>query len=452
MQITKGTNCVVIGLGTSGLAAVRFLHGLGLRMSVSDSRVENQMDAVSLEELRKLGIAVETGGHTYDFIRNAQLIVPSPGVPRNLPVIEQARREGKVIAGEFALAAGRINRPVIGVTGSNGKTTVTSLIGHLLQAGNQRVFVGGNIGTPVLDFLSNSQEVDALVLELSSFQLEIGGEFRPDIGLLLNLSPDHIDRHGSMANYIAAKRRIFANQGAGDVAIIGSDDALVMQEKITTAGTVMHFGVQPLSEALVEDTGVLLRGGPLGLEHDEFYELSQTSLSSLVNRLNAAAAILAARVYGCDPEAIRRGLAGYVLPAHRMSPVAEVGGIRYVDDSKGTNIGAVAAALVSCGERVVLIAGGRDKESDFSLLADHVRKHVQHLVLIGEAADRIEAQLGLQAPVLRAASMEEAVRKATDVARPGDTVLLSPGCASFDMFTGYAHRGEVFQQAVLGLK
>ena len=170
MQITKGTNCVVIGLGASGLAAVRFLYGLGLHVSVSDSRAENQMDMPSLEELRELGVAVETGGHTYDFIRNAQLIVPSPGVPLDLPVIVRARGEGKAVAGELAIAAGRIHRPVIGVTGSNGKTTVTSLLGHLLQADNQRVFIGGNIGTPVLDFLSDSQNVDALVLELSSFQ------------------------------------------------------------------------------------------------------------------------------------------------------------------------------------------------------------------------------------------------------------------------------------------
>lgn len=451
MQITKGTNCVVIGLGASGLAAVRFLHGLGLQVSVSDSRSEDQMDAVSLEELRKLGIAVETDGHTYDFIRNAQLIVPSPGVPLDLPVVVKAKREGKVIAGELALAAGRINRAVIGVTGSNGKTTVTSLIGHLLQADNQKIFVGGNIGTPVLDFLSDSQNVDALVLELSSFQLEIGGEFRPDIGLLLNLSPDHIDRHGSMANYIAAKRQIFANQKPEDVAIIGSDDASVMQEKITTAGKVLCFGVNESSDALVEENGVLISGRALGLEHDEFYELSQTVLSSFINRLNAAAAILAARVYGCNSEAIRAGLADYVLPAHRMTTVAKIDGVSYVDDSKGTNVGAVAAALISCGERVILIAGGRDKDSDFSFLSDHVRKYVQYLILIGEAADRIEGQLGSQAPVIRAASMDEAVRKAADVARSGDTVLLSPGCASFDMFRGYAHRGEVFKQAVLGL-
>lgn len=443
---------MVIGLGVSGLAAVRFLCDLGLEVSVSESRPEERIDQAMLKEVRELGVEVETGGHSDDFFHGAELIVPSPGVPLNLPVIMQAKNNGAVIAGELALAAGRISEPVIGVTGSNGKTTVTSLIGHLLKTANRRVFVGGNIGTPVLDYLRAPRAAEALVLELSSFQLEIGGDFRPDIGLLLNLTPDHLDRHGSLHRYAAAKRRIFANQRGDDVAIIGADDPLVMEEKITTAWKVLRFGVHPSSDALVEERGVLVRGGTFDSDMDELYELSGTALASHVNRLNAAAAILAARAYGCDPEAIRQGLAGYAPPAHRMALVAELDGIRYVDDSKGTNVGAVAAALASIGGRVVLIAGGRDKDSDFSLLAQSVRRYVRQLILIGEAADRIEEQLGALAPVIRAASMQEAVKRAAEVAKRGDTVLLSPGCASFDMFTGYAHRGEVFQQAVADLR
>ncbi|MCL7486685.1 MAG: UDP-N-acetylmuramoyl-L-alanine--D-glutamate ligase [Desulfobulbaceae bacterium] len=451
MQLARETRCVIIGLGASGLAAVRFLHGLGLHVSVSESRSEDQLGAAILREMKDLGVAMETGGHSHGFFRDAALVVPSPGVPLDLPVIRQAVEAGAVIGGELALAAGRISSPVIAVTGSNGKTTVTSLIGHLLAAGRQNVFVGGNIGTPVLDYCRGGQGAQVLVLELSSFQLEIGGEFRPDIGLLINLSPDHIDRHGSLEQYAAAKRRIFRHQRNEDVAIIGRDDELVMQEKITTAGRVLDFGIHPSSAAVVEEKGVLVRRGTFGQEADEFYDLSGTALSSLVNRLNSAAAILAVRSYGCSPEAIRIGLADYVPPAHRMALVAEIDGVKYVDDSKGTNTGAVAAALASSGDRVVLIAGGRDKGSDFSLLASHVRKHVRRLILIGEAAERMEKQLGALAPVVRAANMEEAVSKAAEIATPGDTVLLSPGCASFDMFTGYAHRGEVFQQAVRDL-
>lgn len=452
MQLVKGTKCIVVGLGVSGMAAVRFLHDRELQVSVSEYRRVDQIDGALLSELRKLDIALETGGHTDDFFRNAKLIVPSPGVPLDLPIIKESRKRGAVIAGELAIAADRVSSPVIGVTGSNGKTTVTSLIGHLLQAGEENVFVGGNIGTPVLEYLCGPQDARALVLELSSFQLEISGEFRPDIALLLNLSPDHIDRHGTLEKYAAAKQRIFTNQGPGDVAIIGSDDVMVMRERITTAGRVLRFGVHPSSEALVQDNGVLIRGKSLGTENDEYYDLSETALSSFVNRLNAAAAILAARVYGSTAETIRKGLSDYTLFPHRMSPVAEIDGVKYVDDSKGTNIGAVTAALASCGKRIILIAGGRDKDNDFSLLSESIRHHVLQMVLIGEAAGRIEEQLGGHVPVLRAGSMEEAVAMATDVASPGDTVLLSPGCASFDMFTGYVQRGEAFQQAVQGLR
>ncbi len=451
MQLAKETQCVVIGLGTSGMAAVRFLHELGLQVSVSESRSKDQLDANMLTMIQDLDVTMESGGHHHEFFMGAKLVIPSPGVPMDLPVIKQAQERGAVIAGELALAATRIKRPVIGVTGSNGKTTVTSLIGHLLKAEGRKVFVGGNIGTPVLEYFRGPQDEQALVLELSSFQLEIGGEFRPDIGLLLNLSPDHIDRHGSLAKYIAAKRRIFANQSADDVAIIGADDEVVIQEEITTAGKVLRFGRHSSSDALVKETGVLVRARAFNQDDDEYYELSETSLSSFVNTLNAAAAILASRVYGCRPDAIRKRLADYIPPAHRMTLVAEIDGVRYVDDSKGTNLGAVIAALSSCGERVILIAGGRDKDSDFNLLADPVRKHVRQLVLIGEAADRIEDCLGSLVPVTRATSMQEAVRGAAKIAQPGNTVVLSPGCTSFDMFTNDAHRGEVFQREVLEL-
>lgn len=452
MQLAKEKQCVVIGLGASGLAAVRYLHDLGLQVWVSESRLEDQIDGAVLSDLKDLGVKLETGGHSYDFIAQAGLIVPSPGVPLDLPMIQRARESGAIVAGELALAADRIKSRVIGITGSNGKTTVTSLIGHLLRAGKQEVFVGGNIGTPVLEYLCESQTANVLVLELSSFQLEIAGAFRPDIGLLLNLSPDHIDRHGSFDNYAAAKRRIFVNQSVDDVAIIGRDDELVMQEKITSAGRVLCFGVHPSSDALVQESGVLIRGKVLNEVNDEFYDLSGTVLSTYVNRLNAAAAILAARVYGCDPKAIQNALVTYNPPPHRMNLVAEIDGVKYVDDSKGTNVGAVAAALASSGENVILIAGGRDKGSDFSQLGDHVRDHVLYMVLIGEAAVRIENQLGKMAKVLHAGSMKEAVIKATEVASPGNTVLLSPGCASFDMFESYGHRGEVFKQAVLDLQ
>ncbi|MFZ5797371.1 MAG: UDP-N-acetylmuramoyl-L-alanine--D-glutamate ligase [Thermodesulfobacteriota bacterium] len=448
MELAPGMKCVVIGLGASGLAAVRFLREQGLRVSVSEARPAESLAANDLTLLGELGVDWEAGGHRAEFFREAELIVPSPGVPLDLPVLRAARERGATIAGELAIAAGYLRAPVIAITGSNGKTTVTSLIGHLLRSAGRETFVGGNIGTPVLEYLRGSRPAEAIVLELSSFQLEIGGAFRPDIALLLNLTPDHLDRHGGMAGYVAAKRRIFVNQKAGDWAILGGDDPLVMAEEVATGATVFRFGATPGCEARVNEQGVLLSLEIGGRKIEEEYDLQATTLASIINRLNAAAAILAVRVFGCAPEAIRAGMADYEPPAHRMALVAERDGVRYVDDSKGTNIGAVAAALASSGKRVILIAGGRNKGSDFRPLAESVRRHVRHLILIGEAAAQMAAELGSLVPTSRAASMREAVRQASEIAEPGDTVLLSPACASFDMFTSYAHRGEVFRQAV----
>jgi UDP-N-acetylmuramoylalanine--D-glutamate ligase len=441
-------HCVVVGLGASGMAAVRFLHEQGLEVSVSEARPAESIGSAELAILRELGVAWECGGHSSAFFRDAELIVPSPGVPLSLPVLRAARERGVTMVGELAIAAGRLHTPVIAVTGSNGKTTVTSLIGHLLKAAGREVFVGGNIGTPVLEYLRGPQGAAVVVLELSSFQLEIGGAFRPDIGLLLNLSPDHLDRHGSMGGYADAKRRIFLNQGVGDTAILGADDHLVMAEPVAAGATVLRFGIAPVCEAQVREEGVCLTLEISGQKIEEEYDLRNTALASFINRLNAAAAILAVRTFGCTAGEIRAGLAGYAPPAHRMALVAEIDGVRYVDDSKGTNIGAVAAALASSGDRVILIAGGRNKGSDFSLLVESVTRHVRHLILIGEAAVQMAEQLGSLVPWTMAGSMEEAVRRAAAIARAGDTVLLSPACASFDMFTGYAHRGEVFRQAV----
>ena len=448
MQAEKNKKCVVIGLGASGMAAAQYLRDRGFQVGVSESADLSRISGADCAELARLGITLESGGHSENFFRDAALVVPSPGVPLDLPILEAVRQRGVEIAGELALAAGQFHIPVIAVTGSNGKTTTTSLIGHLLKEEGRRVFVGGNIGTPLLEYFRGPLDAETVVLELSSFQLEMSGSFRPDIGLLLNISPDHLDRHGSMESYGAAKKRIFENQRPGDIAIVGADDPLLAAERRFSAGTLLRFGSAPGCEALVTGGGVVLRGRVGGEMVHEEYSLQETILSAEINRQNAAAAILAVRAAGCGSEAVRSGLLSFKLPRHRMALVAEINGIRYIDDSKGTNIGAVAAALSSCGGPVILIAGGRSKGGDFRLLAPAVAEHVRLLVLIGEAATRMAAELGPLVPTVLAAKMEEAVQLAAAAARPGDTVLLSPACASFDMFSGYAERGEVFQRAV----
>ncbi|WP_417915185.1 UDP-N-acetylmuramoyl-L-alanine--D-glutamate ligase [Candidatus Electronema sp. JM] len=450
LELKPGMKAVAVGLGKSGLAAVQYLHNLGLKTAASEYK--QQITAEEQAVLAECGAAVELGGHTPEFFADADLIVVSPGVPTNLPVLNAARSRGVPVVGELALAAGRISVPVLAVTGSNGKTTVTSLIGQLLRSSGKKTFVGGNIGTPVLDWLREPDDAKAAVLELSSFQLEMAGAFRPNIALLLNLSPDHIDRHGSFENYAEAKRQIFARQGKTDIAILGADDPLVASKPVTTAGAVLYFGTQPDCRAKIEGQQVRIESGFGADGTAEFYDLSATRLSSLVNAYNAAAAILAARAFGCSVEGIKAGLAVYQPPLHRMTPAGEINGVCFINDSKATNIGAVQAALAGFKKDVVLIAGGRNKGGDFGELIPAFQQHVKQLVLIGEAGPDLAvaaeaAGIGHQF----AADMADAVCKGLAAAKPGDTVLLAPACASFDMFNNYEHRGHEFMRCAAEL-
>ena len=447
MRVRRGMKVVVLGLGVAGLATVRYLLHRGVRVAVSDLSRADQIDSSILAFLHEAGVELETGGHSAGFLAGADLIVPGPGVPTGLPPLVQARARGIPILGELGLAAGQFDAPVIAVTGSNGKTTVTSLLGVLLEAAGKAPFVGGNIGTPLLDYFADPHPYRSVVLELSSFQLDLAGDFRPDIGLLLNISPDHIDRHGSLANYTSAKKRLFACQQSGDAAILGADDLVVDAAPVNSGVRVYRFGRANSCQARIH-------GDQIRLELDgsvTVFSLADTRLRSSINRLNAAAAILAASLCGCGREDIERGLAGFQPPPHRMAEVAVIKGVRFVDDSKATNIGALQAALAGSDEPVVLIAGGRDKGSDFSLLRDVVAKRVKRMVLIGEAAELMRQALSPVVTCERAATMEEAVQRAMAAADSGDLVLLAPGCASFDMFSGYAERGRIFSESVLSL-
>ena len=451
LPLRAGQVAGVLGLGLAGRAAARFLASLGLRLRVSDQRSREQLAEAEpgfLDFLEGCGAVCEFGGTGSSFLDGLDLLSPAPGVPLQNPLVVAAGRRGIPIMGELALAAGRFQAPVIAVTGSNGKTTTTGLIGHLLKTAGRRPFVGGNIGAPLLDCCLHPEGYDCVVLELSSFQLDISGAFRPNIGLFLNLTPDHLDRHGSLERYAAAKRKLFARQGPGDTAILGIDDALVAATKLPDGVRRLSFGRAADADCVVTADGLRLASAG----REQLFPLAAGRLHSLVNRLNAAAALLAVGALGIGPEAMAAGLASFQPAAHRMAPVALIGGVSWIDDSKATNIGAMAAALASCPGRVVLIAGGRDKGGDYGLVADLVRQKVRTLVLLGEAAPLIEAAYGSLTPSLRAGDMHEAVHLAKERAQPGDTVLLAPGCSSFDMFSGYAERGRVFAEAVLALK
>jgi len=445
--IEPGMRIAVIGLGLSGRAAVRYLLACGAEVVVSDNRSEPEFVAGEGGFLQETGVAWEAGGHRSAFFAGVDMVFVSPGVPLDLPLLQELRRRGVPIVGELAVAAPVLSDPVIAITGTNGKTTVTTLIGQLLQGAGKNVFVGGNIGTPLFRHLLDETAADAVVLEVSSFQLDTAGSFRPDIALLLNITPDHIDRHGSLAGYSRAKLKIFANQGAADTAIVNGDDPLCRQALAAIAGRVLLFGHSADCRARIEGDRIVL-----AWQEEEIYDLAGSRMANAIGLMNAAAAILAARTAGCSREDILAGLLAFQPLRHRVEEVAEIDGITYYDDSKATNTGAVLAALAQVAGKVVLIAGGRDKGEDYALLQDGVRDKARRVILIGEAADQIAAALAGTVTLDRAATMEEAVRKAQAAARPGDVVLLSPACASFDMFTGYAQRGDVFAAAVRGLK
>lgn len=452
MLLVPGMKGVVVGCGKAGLSVVRFLLDRHICVAVSEGRTADQLDAGMVADLQSRGVLFEFGGHTEDFLTSFDFVVPSPGIPLDLPVLNAVRQKGVKIVGELGLAAGNYKVPVIGVTGSNGKTTVTSLIGSLLAHGKQKVFVGGNIGTPLLEYFASKEQPSVVVLELSSFQLDLAGAFRPDIGLILNISPDHLDRHHTVEAYVGAKLKLVRHQRLGDRLILGGDDARLAGISSVDNVEVYRFGMDKECAASIKGDLINLRLMEDGVLRQEIYNLEGTHLTSFVNRLNAAAAILAVRLAGCSRDHVQSGLNVFQPPLHRMTEVAVIDGVRYINDSKATNCGAMHAALQGCSESVVLIAGGREKGGDWQLLRDVLAQKVCQLILIGEAAEKMRRVFEDIVPVTLAESMDAAVQAARTFARNGDLVLLAPGCASFDMYSGYEERGREFMKSVQRLR
>jgi len=378
--------------------------------------------------------------------RDAELILLSPGVPPELPWLAAAREQGIPVWGELELAGLFIKLPVIAVTGTNGKTTTTTLVGQMLAASHLRPLVGGNIGTPVLELLAHQDQADYLVLEVSSFQLDTAPHFHPQEAALLNITPDHLDRYAGYQAYIASKAGLFRCQESHELKVLNADDPVVAslgQGK----GKVYYFASHN-SQTL----GAWLTREAIRVRLDSGWEgsfpLRDILLREKHNLENIMAALLLALEAGADPEACRQVLSRFKGLPHRLQWVAAIDGVDYYDDSKGTNVGAVSRSLGHFDRPVILIAGGRDKDSDFSLLAPFVKEKVKALVLLGETKTHLAQVWHGLAPAYLVEDMAEAVRQARQLASPGEVVLLSPGCASFDMFRDYAHRGETFQQLV----
>jgi UDP-N-acetylmuramoylalanine--D-glutamate ligase len=435
MSSATPSRALVVGLGVSGLAAATLLARQGWQVTVNDRGEAGEL----ANQLGRLpaGTTTTLGSHPLDSLVGVALVVVSPGVPWELPLLAEARQRGIEVIGEVELAARALTGiPVVGVTGSNGKTTVTSLIGEIAAGAGWRAGVGGNIGTAASE-LALATGWDVVVLELSSFQLEACTTFRPHIAVLLNVSADHLDRHPNLASYRAAKLRIFAHQRRDDLAVVNADDEALRH--IDVASRVTRFSlVDHTADAHLAGDTLVLDGAPL-------LPRTELPLPGDHNVANALAAALAARRLGVSPDVIARALRGVAALPHRHQVVAEGSGVRWVDDSKGTNIGATAAGLTGYpAGKVHLILGGLGKGQNFHELRPAVEGRVARLYLIGEASAEIAVALRGGAPLEDCGTLAEAVRRAALHARPGDTVLLSPACASFDQFDNYAHRGNEF--------
>lgn len=449
-----GKKVLVIGAGRSGVAAARFCAARGALVVLNDRKefIDWSNDALALkgEGVVKL-LAGDVPSWLLDQI---ELVVISPGVPAKSIPVRYADRAGAEVIGEIELAWRYLRGRVVGITGTNGKTTTTTLIGELLKDAGIPTQVGGNIGTPLVSLVESSREDGWTVVELSSYQLETIKEFRPTVAVVLNLMPDHMDRYETFADYGAAKHRIFRNQTSGDVAILNADDPVISEWAV---GLEAHVTMFSTSRELEE--GLFLRGRELVARTWSGERVLMTrdemQLKGLHNVQNVLASLAAGLACGASPDSMRETIKRFAPVEHRLERVAEVGGVTFYNDSKATNVDAAVKAVEALAEepgRIVLILGGRGKNAPYAPLAPLVERKARALVLIGEDADRIESELKAHAQTLRATDMADAVRLAHGAAEPGDTILLAPACASFDMFTSYEHRGRVFKEEVGKLK
>ena len=447
----KNKRVLVVGLGKSGIAAARFLKARGAQVTVSDVRPAGLIE--ELPALLDAGIMVETGSHGLLTFRRQDLIVVSPGVPSNTPELSQVRALGTQIIGELELGSEFLEGQIIAITGSNGKTTTTTLIGEILKASGKPTLVGGNIGRPVVDMVAEATTETWSVLEVSSFQLETIQTFRPRIALVLNITPDHLDRHGSFEAYAAAKTRITENQAADDFLVLNAEDEPTKLVAAKTKAQIYWFSPrrQVKQGAFVHGESILFRAKEGG-EVEPIMPVAEIPLAGAHNVENVLAAVCAARLAGVDGQTIREAVAAFHAVEHRLEFVRELDGVRWFNDSKATNVDATAKAIEAFPGGIWLILGGKDKDSDYSTLSSLLRARVKAVITIGSAAEKIESQLAGVVKIERAGTMERAVAWARKEAKPGDVVLLAPACASFDQFENYEHRGRVFKQLVGALE
>jgi len=448
MMELKGKKVLVVGLGKSGLAAALFLRHKGAQVTVSDVRSAESL-AKEIPALLEEGIMVEAGGHGLLTFRRQDLIVVSPGVPLDTPELVQARNLGLPIIGELELAARFLKGRILAITGSNGKTTTTALTGEILKEAGLPTLVAGNIGVPVVGSIEESTDATWSVLEVSSFQLESTVEFHPAIAVILNITPDHLDRHGTFENYALAKERIFAAQDENDHVVLNADNPRAAQAAVHSHAPVFWFSIEHSVKqgAWVEDGWVVYRATPDGAP-ERIIPLAKIPLKGEHNVENVLAAVCAARLAGAAADVIARAIEKFQAVEHRLEFVATINGVEFYNDSKATNVDATAKAVAAFPSGIHLILGGKDKGSDYTTLSPLLRARVRAIYTIGSAAAKIESQLRGVVSIHSSQTLANAVNAAAAAARPGDVVLLAPACSSFDQFENYEQRGHVFKQLV----
>jgi len=444
----KNKRVLVVGLGKSGIAAAMFLRQQGARVTVSDAR-----SAAALSEeipaLLEAGIMVESGGHGLLTFRRQDLIVISPGVPLETPEVKQVISFGVPVIGELELASRFLKGRILAITGSNGKTTTTTLVGKILAEGGLPTLVGGNIGTPVINLIPESTAECINVLEVSSFQLETIEQFRPWIAVVLNITPDHLDRHGSFENYAAMKARITENQQAEDFLVLNAEDKPTQMVAAKTRAQIFWFSTRrPIKQGTFVYGDSIVFVPREGAKSEPIMPVAEIPLKGSHNVENVLAAICAARLAGVSAEKIRASVASFKAVEHRLEFVRTVEGVEYYNDSKATNVDAAMKAIAAFPSGIHLILGGKDKDSDYTTLSPLLQERVKAVYTIGSAAEKIERQLHGVVKMVGAGTIEVAVHEAAKAAIPGDVVLLAPACSSFDQFENYEHRGRTFRKIV----
>lgn len=447
MENFQGKRVLVVGLARSGFAAASFLRNRGARVTVTDRLAEAELgDAVA--QARGLGCTLALGGHPEALFTATDLVVVSPGVPLDLPQLVAARDRGVPVTGEFELACRNLAVPLVAISGTNGKTTTTTLVGDILKRSGLRVYVGGNIGSPLIALLDEAEMPELAVVEVSSFQLDIMETFHPRVAVLLNITEDHLDRYSSFDAYVASKCRLFANQGEDDAAVLPADDPLIVGRCAPPARRLLFSRRRISADAHLDGDRLVCRGAR-GETHS--YDLSRWQLAGHHNLENLLASVLAATSAGAKPGAIQQSINEFRGLPHRLELVHERRGIRFYNDSKATNVDSVVRSLESFTQPIILIAGGRDKGGSYGPLVSLVRDRVKMLVLMGESRFLMARAIGQLTCTVVVETMVEAVQMALRAAVPGDVVLLSPACASFDLYQNYAARGDHFRSLVHAL-